>query len=79
MRWAKAWRIVHEIRIAYSEADDQRPDESEWKVITECPLDLRLATITEFRNLRKKVVEAAEQAVPKLDEAISSFRKILKS
>ena len=77
-RHGKAWRIVHEIRTAYSEVDDKHPDECEWKPITECPLDLRLAMIAEFKNLRQKVVEAAEQAVPTLDEAISSFRKILK-
>jgi hypothetical protein len=34
--------------------------------------------IAEFEHLRRKVVEEAENAVPKLDEAISSFRKILK-
>jgi hypothetical protein len=78
IRYGKAWRIVHEIRTAYSEFDDKRPDECEWKPITECPLDLRLAMIAEFKNLRQKVVEAADQAVPTLDEAISSFRKILK-
>jgi hypothetical protein len=78
MRYGKAWRIVHEIRTGYSEFDDKRDDECEWKPITECPLDLRLAMIAEFQNLREKVVEAAEQAVPTLDEAISSFRKILK-
>jgi hypothetical protein len=79
MRYGKAWRIVHETRTAYSEVVDNRPDECEWKPITECPLDLRLAMIAEFENLRRKVVEAAEQAVPTLDNAISSFHKILKS
>ena len=78
MRHGKAWRIVHEIRTAYSEVDDKHLDECEWKAITECPLDLRLAMIAEFKHLRQKVVEAAEQAVPALDEAISSFHKILK-
>jgi hypothetical protein len=78
MRYGKAWRIVHEIRTGYSEFDDKRQDECEWKPITECPLDLRLAMISEFENLRQKVIEAAEQAVPTLDEAISRFRTILK-
>jgi len=78
MRYGKAWRIVHEIRTVYSAVDDKHPDECEWKPITECPLDQRLAMISEFENLRQKVIEAAEQAVPNLDEAISSFRKILK-
>ena len=78
MRYGKAWRIVHETRTAYSEVDDKHPDECDWKPITECPLDLRLAMISEFENLRQKVIEAAEQAVPTLDEAISSFRTILK-
>jgi hypothetical protein len=78
MRYGKAWRIVHEIRMAYSEVNEKRPDECEWKPITECPLDVRLAMISEFENLRKKVIDAAEQAVPTLDNAISSFRKILK-
>ena len=77
-RYGKGWRIVHEVRTAYSEIDEKHDDECEWKPITECPLDLRLAMIGEFQNLRKKVVEAAEQAVSTLDEAISSFRKILK-
>jgi hypothetical protein len=77
-RYGKGWRIVHEVRIAYSEIDDGRPDEScEWKPITECPLDVRLSMISEFENLRRKVIEAAEKAVPTLDEAISSFHKIL--
>lgn len=77
-RYGKGWRIVHEARTAYSEIDEKHDDECEWKPITECPLDLRLAMIAEFGNLRKKVVEAAEKAVPTLDEAISSFRKTLK-
>jgi hypothetical protein len=34
--------------------------------------------IPEFEHLRRKVIEEAENAVPKLDEAISSFRRILK-
>jgi hypothetical protein len=33
--------------------------------------------IAEVENLRKKVIEAAEQAVPMLDEAISRFRNTL--
>jgi hypothetical protein len=78
-RYGKGWRIVHEVRTAYSEVDDKRPDECEWKPITECPLDLRLAMIAEFENLRKKVIDAAEKAVPALDDAIYSFRKILES
>src|SRR5262249_39199463 len=78
-RYGKGWRIVHEVRTAYSEIDEKHHDECEWKPITECPLDQRLAMIAEFENLRQKVIEAAETAVPTLDEAISSFRKILKS
>jgi hypothetical protein len=31
-----------------------------------------------FETLRKMVIEAAENAVPTLDESISSFRKMLK-
>ena len=78
MRYGKGWRICHEVRTAYSEIDEKHPDECEWKPIIECSLDVRLAMIPHFEALRKKVIEAAEKAVPTLDEAISSFRKILK-
>ena len=77
-RYGKGWRIVHEVRTAYSEIDEKHEDECEWKPIIEWPLDVRLSMIPEFEHLRKKVIEAAENAVPTLDEAISSFRTILK-
>ena len=77
-RYGKEWRICHEQRTAYSEVDDKHPDECDCKPITECSLNLRLAMISEFENLRRKVIEAAEKAVPTLDEAISNFRTILK-
>ena len=79
MRHGKSWRICHEIRTAYSEFDDKQHDKSELKPIVECPLYLRLNMISEFENLRRKVIEEAENAVPKLDKAIASFRKILKA
>jgi hypothetical protein len=79
VRHGKAWRICHEVRWAHSEIDEKHHDENDLKPITECPLDLRLRMISEFEHLRKKVVEAAENAVPTLDEAISNFRKVLKS
>jgi hypothetical protein len=78
VRHGKGWRICHEVRTAYSEVDEKRPDECDWKPIIECPVDLRLRMIPEFEHLRRKVIEEAENAVPKLDEAISSFRKLLK-
>jgi hypothetical protein len=77
VRHGKSWRICHEIRKAYSEFDDKQHDESDWKPIIECPLDLRLRMIPEFEHLRRKVIEEAENAVPQLDNAITSFRKIL--
>jgi hypothetical protein len=78
MRYGKEWRICHGQVNAYSEVNEKHPDECEWKAITECPLNLRLRMISEFENLRRKVIEAAENAIPTLDEAISRFRKILK-
>jgi hypothetical protein len=78
-RYGKGWRIVFEERIAHSELGSGYPDESrEWKPVIECPLELRLHLIDKFPRLREKVIEAAESAVPGLEEAISSFRKILK-
>jgi hypothetical protein len=75
-RYGGGWRIVHEIRKEYSVIGED--DEYERKPIIEWPLDTRVRMILEFEHLRKKVIEAAEATVPKLDEAISSFRKILK-
>jgi hypothetical protein len=72
VRYGKGWRICH------GECDDNYRDEPAWKPIIECPLDVRLKMISYFQNLRKKVIEAAEDAIPKLDKAISSFRKVLK-
>src|SRR5262249_46314800 len=63
-RYGKEWRIVHETRTAHSEIDDRHHDENELKPITDCPFGLRLAMIGEFENLRKKVIAAAEEAVP---------------
>ncbi len=76
-RYGKSWRICHEQRTSYSEVDEGRQDEVEWKPIIECPLDLRLHMIREFEKLRTKVIDAAQKAVPELDDAISQFRHIL--
>jgi hypothetical protein len=78
VKHGKAWRICHEQCNGYNEVGMAEFDEIDRKPITECPLDLRVSMISEFENLRRKVIEAAENTVPTLDEAISSFRKILK-
>ena len=77
-RYGKGWRICYEIAKAYSELNPGAQDEWDCTPIIECPLDRRLAMIPVFKALRKMVVEAAEQAVPTLDEAISDFRNLLK-
>jgi hypothetical protein len=77
-RYGKGWRICHETLIEYSIGGSHQRDELETKPIVECSLDVRVAMIHHFEALRKKVIEAAKNAVPKLDEAISSFRKLLK-
>lgn len=73
VRYGKGWRICHG---DYYEGC--YPDEPDWKPIIECPLDIRIKMIARFETLRKKVIDAAENAVPRLDKAIASFRKILK-
>ena len=78
-RYGKEWRICHVQQYAISEVDDQREDECDTTPIIDCPVETRLHMISQFENLRRKVIEEAEKVVPRLDEAIANFRKILKS
>ena len=73
LRYGKDWRICHCVFC------DRCDDEFEWKPVVECTVDVRLETVPHFAELRKKVVEAAEKFVPKLEKAIASFRETLKS
>ncbi len=73
VRYGKGWRICHG---EYFEG--AHPDEPDWKPVIECPVDIRIKMMGHFETLRKKVIETAENAVPKLDKAIASFRKVLK-
>lgn len=68
------WRICNGSR------HDEYPEHGfDWKPITECTLDLRVKLIPHLGKLREKVFEAAEQCVPRLDQALEDFRKTLSS
>jgi hypothetical protein len=75
MRYGKGWRICHGWRICYSEVDSRLHDEENFRPVIECPLDVRLSMLEQFEELRKKVIEVAEAAVPKMDTVIAKFRK----
>src|SRR5207248_3174216 len=77
MRYGKDWRICRGVRLAYSEFEE-RPDEDDWTPVVDSSLEARLSLMDEFERLRSKVVEEAEKAIPKLDDAIAKFRRILK-
>ena len=65
MKYGKGWRIVHEERYAYSEFDDKREDECEWKPIIECPVALRTSMIAMFASLRPARTATARHAAPR--------------
>jgi hypothetical protein len=77
MRYGKGWRICCGYRAEH--LDNDRYYELDYKPVTECTLDTRVAMMHHYKALREKVVATAEGAVPQLDEAIANFRQILKS
>lgn len=74
LRCGKSWRICYGVS---QDSQNGVPDEPHWTPISDCSVDLRIETIPQFEELRKKVVETARQSVPKLDTALESFRRIL--
>lgn len=74
VRWAGSWRICHCLN-----HDGHPESDFEWKPVTDCRLDVRLEAIPYIDKLHEVVVEAAEQCVPKLDEALATFREKLKN
>jgi hypothetical protein len=73
VKYGKGWRICHGCYF-----DEDRDGDIDWKPVIESTVDVRLETIPHFEELRKKVIEAAEKCVPKLDKAIAEFRTVLK-
>lgn len=76
VRYGKGWRICHGSRDDYPLTPDDH--DFGWKPIIECTLDVRVETFDHFAGLRKKVIESAVNAIPRLDEKIARFRKVLK-
>jgi hypothetical protein len=74
LRCGKSWRICYGVS---QDTPHGVEDEPHWTPISDCSVDLRIETIPVFEELRKKVVETAEQSVPKLDTALENFRRVL--
>jgi hypothetical protein len=74
LRCGKSWRICYGVS---QDMPSGVEDEPHWTPISDCSVDQRIETIPVFEELRKKVVETAEQSVPKLDTALQNFRRIL--
>lgn len=74
LRCGKSWRICYGVSC---DAPNGAEDEPHWTPISDCSVDVRIETIPVFEELRKKVVETAEESVPKLDTALENFRRIL--
>jgi hypothetical protein len=74
LRCGKSWRICYGVSQHMPSGDE---DEPHWTPISDCSVDVRIEAIPVFEELRKKVVETAEQSVPKLDTALDTFRGIL--
>ena len=68
LRCGKSWRICYGVS---RDAPDGGEDGPHWTPISDCSVDLRIEVIPVFEELRKTVVETAEQSVPKLDAALT--------
>lgn len=66
-------------RICYGSTHDGNYPDYGWKPITECSMDIRLEAVPHISALRKRVLKAAEECVPKLDKAITDLRNTLQS
>jgi hypothetical protein len=75
LRLGKGWRICYGVD---ADAPNGQTEETRWTPISDCSVDLRIEAMPVFEELRQKVVETAEQSVPKLDTALANFRRILK-
>lgn len=74
LRCGKHWRICYGVQHDPVNGPDEEPH---WTPISDCSVEMRIEAIPVFEELRKKVVETAEQTVPKLDKALANFRQIL--
>jgi hypothetical protein len=67
-KWRGQWRLLHCIEHLNSGDSDDKP-------IVEAPLDCRLQAAEHFDELRKKVIEAAEKSVAKVQDAIKALSR----
>jgi hypothetical protein len=65
-------------RICYCRNHDDFPEyDWEWKPVVDCTYDVRLEAFPHFEKLLAEVIKKAEECIPKLDNAIAAFRKIV--
>src|SRR5262249_23982110 len=74
LRCGKGWRICYGVSQDPQGGGEEVPH---WTPISDRSVDGRIETIQVLEELRKKVVETAEQSVPKLETALENFRRIL--
>ncbi len=74
VRCSGGWRIC-----TCTNHDNFPQQDFEWKPVTESRLDIRLAMIPHLTQLREAVVKAAEECLPKLDEALTMLRDSLEN
>jgi hypothetical protein len=73
-RCASGWRICYGTSYSRDPAG-----EIDWKPVAECRLETRLEAIQHLDKLREKVIQAADETVPQLDEALAKLRNTLKN
>ena len=69
---AGGWRICH------GQTHDDFPEYGYgWKPITECPLDVRVKAVPHIGMLRERVLQVAEECLPRIDKAIANLRNAI--
>jgi hypothetical protein len=72
VKYGRGWRICH------CQNHDERPEHDwAWKPVVDSTLDVRVEAFQHLDALREKVIKAAEECVPKLDNALADFRQKL--
>lgn len=74
VRYGRGWRICF-----CANADNHPEYDFQWKPIVDCRVDIRLEAFPHIDKLRDEVEKAAKDWVPKLKEALTSFRDKLKN
>jgi len=71
-------KVKGQWRICYGTYFYPAPEEdSGWKPITECSAEVRVSAASHLPRFRERVVESAEEFIPKVDKAITELKEAL--